>query len=236
MLLSLQDVTQRFGGLAAVDGVSLEVEEGEILGIAGPNGAGKTTLFNTVCGFHRPQGRIELDGVRIDGLRPHRVCRLGLARLFQIPAPFASMTVRQNVDVGSVFGGGRRRPHAVVRGVDSAMEWVGIRDKADETVSTLRLYDKKLTLLAAALATSPRVLLLDEVAAGLSAVEVRGTLEILRRLSGDAGITLLVIEHVMGILTELCNRLLIMNDGRIIASGQPNTIMGNREVREVLLG
>jgi branched-chain amino acid transport system ATP-binding protein len=234
--LSLQNVTQRFGALAAVDNVSFEVENGEALGIAGPNGAGKTTLFNTICGFHRPEGKVLLDGIRLDTLQPHRICRLGVARTFQIPAPLDSMTVRQNVEVGAVFGGARHRRAAMQARVDEALDRVGMREQADLPIHTLKLYDKKLTLLAAALATGPSVLLLDEAAAGLSALEMRELFELIQRLNREDGLTLLVIEHIMSILTGLCDRILVMNDGKVLAIGKADAVMATPEVKEVLLG
>ncbi len=236
MSLSLQNVTQRFGALAAVDDVSFDVEKGEALGIAGPNGAGKTTLFNTICGFHRPEGKILLDGIRLDSLQPHRVCRLGVARTFQIPAPFDSMTVRQNVEVGAVFGGGSHRREAMHARVDEALDRVHMLEKAESPVRTLKLYDKKLALLAAALATGPSVLLLDEVAAGLSAVEMKELFELIQHLNREAGLTLLVIEHIMSILTGLCDRILVMNDGKVLAIGEADAVMADPDVKEALLG
>lgn len=236
MLLTFENVTQRFGELAAVNDLSFHVDEGEVFGIAGPNGAGKTTVFNVISGFYRGSGRIELDGRRIDGLRPHRVCRMGVARTFQIPVPFASMTVRQNLEIGQYFGHRGSGKTSVWAGIDEMLAFLGLDAVADRPVATLKLFDKKLTILGAALATHPRLLLLDEAIAGLSVIEADQALQLFSRINKEGGISIIIIEHLMSVLTQLCDRLLVMNNGAALKAGRPLEVMDDPEVQEVLLG
>lgn len=241
MILSFEHVTQRFGELAAVNDLSFEVEDGEIFGIAGPNGAGKTTVFNLISGFYRGSGRITFAGRRLDGKRPHQVCHMGVARTFQIPVPFGSMTVRKNLAVGEYWGCRGARKAATGKecsreSLDELMEFLGLSAVADKPVTTLKLYDKKLTILGAALATKPRLLLLDEAIAGLSAVEAEQALELFTRINKERGISLIIIEHLMSVLTSLCDHLLVMNNGAALRQGKPLEVMDDAEVQEVLLG
>lgn len=239
-LLVLENVTQRFGQLAAVSNLSLEVEQGEVFGIAGPNGAGKTTVFNLISGFLHGSGRILFDGKRIDGLPPHRVTHLGVARTFQIPQPFQSMTVVQNLRIGEYYGA---KGH--VAGIPGQAPWkdlpelisfVGLEGKEDRPVSSLKLYDKKLTVLASALATRPRLVMLDEALGGLSAVEAELSLELLQRLNKEWGLTVIMIEHLMSALTRSCDRLLILNNGEALCVGEPLVVVEDPAVIECLVG
>jgi branched-chain amino acid transport system ATP-binding protein len=239
-LLTLEHVTQRFGALAAVNDLSFEVLEGEVFGMAGPNGAGKTTVFNLISGFLHGSGRILLDGKRIDGLPPHRVTRLGVARTFQIPQPFQSMTVVQNLRIGQHFGaqgraddGARRAPW---KDLPELISFVGLEGKEDKTVSSLKLYDKKLTVLASALATRPRLVMLDEALGGLSAVEAELSLALLQRLNKEWGLTVIMIEHLMSALTRSCDRLLILNNGEALCLGEPRAVVEDPAVIECLVG
>ncbi len=239
-LLTLEHVTQRFGALAAVNDLSFELEEGEVFGIAGPNGAGKTTVFNLISGFLHGSGRILLDGKRIDGLPPHRVTHLGIARTFQIPQPFQSMTVVQNLRIGEYYGsqgrtadGARRAPWKDLSGL---IEFVGLQGKEDRPVSSLKLYDKKLTVLASALATRPRLVMLDEALGGLSAVEAELSLALLQRLNKEWGLTVIMIEHLMSALTRSCDRLLILNNGEALRLGEPRAVVEDPAVIECLVG
>jgi len=236
VLLTLDHVTQRFGDLAAVDDLSFAVEEGEIFGIAGPNGAGKTTVFNLISGFYHGSGSIQLDGRRIDGQRPHRVCRQGVARTFQLPVPFASMTVRQNLEIGEHFGHHRSGKASREKTVDEVMSLLELEAVADRPVPTLKLYDKKLTVLGAALATRPRLLLLDEAIAGLSVIEADQTVKLIGRINEELKVTIIMIEHLMTVLTRLCAHLLVMNNGAALKLGSPAEVMDDAEVQEVLLG
>ena len=239
-LLALENVTQRFGELAAVNDLSFGVEEGEVFGIAGPNGAGKTTVFNLISGFLHGSGRILLDGKRINGLPPHRVTHLGVARTFQIPQPFQSMTVVQNLRIGEHFGakghagdGARRAPWRDLRDLIS---FVGLDGKEDRSVASLKLYDKKLTVLASALATRPRLIMLDEALGGLSALEAELSLALLQRLNKEWGLTVIMIEHLMSALTRSCDRLLILNNGEALRLGEPRAVVEDPAVIECLVG
>ena len=239
-LLALENVTQRFGELAAVNDLSFEVEEGEVFGIAGPNGAGKTTVFNLISGFLHGSGHILLDGKRVDGLPPHRVTHLGAARTFQIPQPFQSMTVVQNLRIGEYFGakghavdGARRAPWRDLRDLIS---FVGLEGKEDRSVASLKLYDKKLTVLASALATRPRLIMLDEALGGLSALEAELSLALLQRLNKEWGLTVIMIEHLMSALTRSCDRLLILNNGEALRLGEPRAVVEDPAVIECLVG
>jgi branched-chain amino acid transport system ATP-binding protein len=238
VLLSLEHVTQRFGQLAAVDDLSFEVEEGEVFGIAGPNGAGKTTVFNLISGFLHGSGRILLDGKRVDGLPPHRVTHLGVARTFQIPQPFQSMTVVQNLRIGEHFGsqgaiGKHRAPWTDLR---ELIAFVGLEGKEAQPITSLKLYDKKLTVLASALATKPRLLMMDEALGGLSAMEAEQSLTLLRRLNKEWGLTIIMIEHLMSALTRSCDRLLILNNGEALRLGKPQEVVEDPAVIECLVG
>jgi len=232
-------VTKHFGELAAVNDLSFELEEGEVFGIAGPNGAGKTTVFNLISGFLHGSGRIYFDGRRIDGLQPHQITHLGVARTFQIPQPFNSMTVVQNLRIGEYYGvAGRSGPNKDAPWNDLAelISFVGLEGKEARPVSTLKLYDKKLTVLASALATKPRLIMLDEALGGLSAVEAEQSLELLQRLNREWGLTIIMIEHLMSALTRSCDRLLILNNGEALRIGEPRTVVEDPVVIECLVG
>jgi branched-chain amino acid transport system ATP-binding protein len=239
MLLTLENVSRRFGELAAVQNLSFSVEEGEVFGIAGPNGAGKTTVFNLISGFLRGSGRIYFAGKRIDALPPHRVTHLGLCRTFQIPQPFQSMTVVQNLRIGEHFGATRGSSGAKAAPwteLSELIEFVGLGDKGDTPVTTLRLFDKKLTVLASALATRPRLLMLDEALGGLSAVETEQSLDLLRRLNKEWKLTIIMIEHLMSALTRTCHRLLVLNNGEALRLGEPKAVVQEPAVIECLVG
>jgi branched-chain amino acid transport system ATP-binding protein len=233
-LLNVQDVTKQFGGLVAVNHVSFEVSEGEILGLIGPNGAGKTTLFNMVSGRFAPtSGRIIFDGQDITGLAPHRVCQQGIARTFQIAKPFAKLSVTDNVQVGSFL----RWPR-VEKARAKASEivtFVGLSQYADQPARTLTTAGRKRLELARALSTEPRLLLLDEVMAGLTPTESVGIVQLIRQIR-DSGITILVIEHVMKAIMSLSDRVAVLHHGELIAIDTPAAIAGNERVIEAYLG
>lgn len=234
-LLTCEGLTKRFGALVALDGVSFEMEEGEIFGIAGPNGAGKTTLFNVLAGVHRGQGKALFRGRNILGLRSHRICRLGIARTFQIPEAFASLPVSENVRVGAHFGAGlsgREEQAAVERAIDFA----DLGDAAQMRASELKLLDRKRTMLAAALATDPGLLLVDEPMSGLNPAEMAEAVELFRRINGELGIGIIIIEHFMKVLSDLASRLLILNYGRPICVDRPEIVLRDPDVIECYLG
>lgn len=236
-LLQLRGVTQRFGQLVAVNDLSFELRDGEILGIAGPNGSGKTTCLNIITGFYPGSGDILLDGEQIRGRPPHQIARRGIARTFQVPRPFASMTVRQHVEIGAGFGGAKRAGTASPwTTIDELLAFVHLSARADASVPTLKLYDRKLTVLASALATRPRVLLLDEPIGGLSRIEADESLALFRRINAEWGISVIIIEHLMAVLTELCDRMMVMDSGARFRLGTPTEIVDDPAVQELLLG
>ena len=237
-LLQLSGVNRRFGGVVAVNDVDFEVEAGEIVGLMGANGAGKTTLFSMIAGNLRPSsGQIMLNDRRIDRLRPDQICRLGVARAFQIVRPFSGLTVVENVAIGELFGS--RREYSLTRAENAARETldeVGLGDRADDPAGTLTLAGRKRLEIARALATHPRLLLLDEVMAGLTPVEVAEALDTIRLLHQRYDLTIIVIEHVMKALMQLSDRLIVLHHGAKIAEGSPDEIANDAGVIEAYLG
>jgi len=233
-ILQLNDVTQRFGELAAVDNLSFEVEEGEIFGIAGPNGAGKSTLFNVITGFYRGSGEIIFGGGNIRGLKPHQVCHKGIARTFQIPELFLTLPVFDNVRVGAHFGG--RGAGSEKERINEAINFVGLQEKENVIAANLNLFDKKTTLIAAALATKPKLLLLDEPIGGLSPTEAKESVDLIRKINKELGLTIIVIEHLMKVLTEVSQRLMILHNGEKICIGPPKEVTKDKQVIEIYLG
>jgi len=229
-----EKVTKRFGGLAAVKDLSFEVEKGEIFGIAGPNGAGKTTLFNVITGFYRGSGDIVFDNVNISRLRPHQICHKGIARTFQIPQLFSTLPMFENVRVGAHFGA--QAGHNEEEHINEVINLVGLQGRENVIAANLNLFDKKLTMLAAALATKPKLLLLDEPAGGLSPIEVRQSVTLFQKISKELGVTIIVIEHLMKVLTEVSRRLMIIHNGGKIAIGTPQEVTKDKRVIEVYLG
>ncbi|HEV3096555.1 MAG TPA: ABC transporter ATP-binding protein [Candidatus Dormibacteraeota bacterium] len=237
-LLAVRDVSKRFGGVNALAGVTLAVEPGEVLGIIGPNGAGKTTLLNCVSGIVHPDvGDIRWEQTSISSVPPYRRARLGIGRTFQIVRPFPSMTVRENTAMGALFGqpSGRLQPAAAMRQADEVLELVGLREKRDYPVLRLTVPDRKRLEVARALAMRPRLLLLDEVMAGLNSVEVEQALEMIRRVQAS-GITIVLIEHVMRVIVGVCTRALVLNFGRTLVEGPPAEVLRDKRVIEAYLG
>jgi len=237
-LLSVRGLGKRFGGLTALNNVSFDVEAGRIVGVMGANGAGKTTLFALIAGNVRPTaGEIAFEGKPIVGLRPDQVCRLGVARTFQIVKPFPSLTVLENLRTGAMFG---HAQHRRASEADSAcmkvLEEVGLANVAHRPASSLTLSGQKRLEIARCVATGARLVLLDEVMAGLTPTEVAQMLETLRRLQASRGLTLLVIEHVMRALMELCGHIVVLHHGELIAEGTPAQIGENEKVLSVYFG
>jgi branched-chain amino acid transport system ATP-binding protein len=232
-LLDLDNLNKRYGALTVTDGISLSVKAGEIVGILGPNGAGKTTLFNLVAGTVKPNsGTVTFDGRDITREGAASRCRAGISRSFQVPQPFNGMTVFENVLVGATFG--RESPGAA----DFAMQALsksGLAAKANMLAGALPLLDRKRLELARALATEPRLLLLDEIAGGLTDSECHELLDVLRDVHAS-GVTMVWIEHVVHALLSVAQRLVVVNFGRKIADGLPGEVMASREVRSVYLG
>ena len=235
-LLELDDVSRRFGGLNAVEGVSFSVAQGEILGLIGPNGAGKTTLINLITGVHSAnRGRVRFDGQDITRKRPHQIARLGLARTFQIVQPFPKMTVLENAAAGALFSGGARsvrEAHAIAR---RHLEFTGLADLADRPAAALTLARRKRLELAKSLAMKPRLLMLDEVNAGLNPVEIAEALEMIRKIA-SLGVTIIVIEHLMKVVLSISHRLVVLHHGQLIAQGVPRDVLSDKSVIEAYLG
>jgi branched-chain amino acid transport system ATP-binding protein len=237
VLLRLEGVSKLFGGLVAVREVDLTVSEGQILGLIGPNGSGKTTLFNVIGGFYRPSaGRVYL-GVRdVTGFSPPRLCKLGVARTFQLVRPFQHMTVLDNVAVGRVYGrepaGSRRQAEAESLAI---LELVGLADRPRTLARRLTLVDRKRLELARALATRPSLLLLDELLAGLNPSELLEAMGLIRRLR-DSGITIVMVEHLVKAVFGLSDHVVVLNAGEKIAEGPPDVVVSDPRVVDAYLG
>jgi len=233
-LLAVQNVSRRFGGLLAVNAVSLMASEGCITALIGPNGAGKTTLFSVISGFLKPSdGAVRYGGEDVTGEPPHRLARRGIARTFQIVQPFAGLTVRENIRVGTHLH--HRAREAALAAAEQVAREVGLTPMLDRPADTLTIAGRKRLELARALATEPKLLLLDEVLAGLNPSEIRDIVPVIRGLR-DRGITILMIEHVMQAVMSLAERVFVLAEGRIIAEGTPAEVAADPAVIEAYLG
>ncbi len=232
-LLSLENLNKRYGALVVTDAVNLTVEKGEIVGILGPNGAGKTTLFNLVAGTVRPDaGRVNFKSQDVSAHGAAARCKLGISRSFQVPHPFNGMTVFENILVGAAFGRAADDPesHAL-----KVMELTGMNAKANHLASSITLLERKRLELARALATEPELLLLDEIAGGLTDRECQSLLSAIRDVHAS-GVTIVWIEHVVHALLSVAQRLVVLNFGKLIADGKPEDVMNSRDVKSVYLG
>ncbi|HET7340719.1 MAG TPA: ABC transporter ATP-binding protein [Methylomirabilota bacterium] len=233
-LLGVHNVSKRFGGLQALSDVTFGVGYREIVGIIGPNGAGKTTLFNVITGVFAPDsGHVELRGMDVTGWAPHRICRLGAARTFQIGKPFAALSVLQTVRIGSL-NRVRDMRDATAQALH-VLEMVGLADKRDHLGRNLTVIERKRLELARALATGPSLLLLDEVAAGLRPAEIQEMIALVRRIAAG-GVSVLIIEHVMEAVMRLSARIVVLNYGEVIAEGTPESLVNDPRVIEAYLG
>jgi branched-chain amino acid transport system ATP-binding protein len=233
-LLRVEQVSKRFGGLLALDRASFTADAGRITALIGPNGAGKTTLFSIITGFLPPSdGAIVYDGAAITGLPPHRLARRGIARTFQIVQPFAGLTVRENIAVGAHLSRPSRANALAAAG--EVARAVGLGDLLDRPAQNLTVAGSKRLELARALAIEPRLLLLDEVLAGLNPSEIRDMVPVVRAIR-DRGITIVMIEHVMQAVVSLAEKVFVLAEGRIIAEGSPDAIAGHPRVVEAYLG
>ena len=235
MILELDDISKRFGQLKVADAISFGVAEGEAVGIVGPNGAGKTTLFSLIGGVLRPdRGRVRLLGRDITDASPQARCAAGIARTHQVPGPFGRLTVFENVLVGACFATPRSEKDAVDL-CGAVLETTGLLRHANKLAGALPLLDRKRLELARALATRPRVLLLDEIAGGLTEGECAVLIDMIRAI-GASGVSILWIEHIVHALLAVVTRLVVLNFGQVVAEGEPRAVMASQAVREIYLG
>ena len=237
-ILKVDNIVKRFGGLYALKKVSLEVDRGTILGLIGPNGSGKTTLFNVITGTYAPDaGSIYFEGEDISGLRPHKIARKGIGRTYQVVRPFSSMTVQENVHVSAVFGCAENEKSGETRDVCyDALKMTHLESKADTPAESLTLGEKRRLEIARALALRSKLLLLDETMAGLTPTEVDLTLEMIRRIRGEVGLSIIVVEHVMRAIMTLSEKIVVLSEGEKLAEGSPKEIAENPMVLEAYLG
>jgi branched-chain amino acid transport system ATP-binding protein len=235
MILQLDALEKNFGALVVADGISLSLREGEALGIIGPNGAGKTTLFALISGALQPsRGKVFLDGADVTAMSAEKRCRAGIGRSHQVPLPFEKLTVFENVLTAACFGQGKRE-RDVVDFCGDVLERTGLLPKANRLAGALTLLDRKRLEMARALATNPRLLLLDEIAGGLTEGECRELVAMIRAIH-MSGVTIIWIEHIVHALTAVVSRLAVLNFGRLIAEGEPKDVMNSAEVRQIYLG
>jgi branched-chain amino acid transport system ATP-binding protein len=232
-MLKAIHVTKKFGELKAVNDLSFEVQEGQVFGIAGPNGAGKSTVYNLITGFYSYEGTIEFMDRNITGLPPYRIAKAGIARTFQIPQVFPSLTVQKSISVGSRFGarGGLDTAH-----VDEVIRFVELEEERLQSTGLLNLLAKKKLMIGAALATKPKILMLDEPMSGCNANEIRMLMDLIKRINQELGVTIIIIEHFMKVLTELTEKLLIIESGTEICCDTPEKAIDNPRVIECYLG
>ncbi len=236
VLLSVQGVTKRFGGLQALTQVTFDLPQGQILGLIGPNGAGKTTLFNVINGVHHPEaGRIIFRDRDVTNLRTYELAHMGMARTHQIVRPLKELTVRENVMVGACFGRENHNLGDAANIADEVLEFVGLDKRAGQMASSLNVAEKKRLEMARALASHPYLLLLDEVLAGLNPSEIDGMIQTVRKIR-EQGITIIMIEHLMKAMMNISDRIIVLDYGEQIADGTPNEIANNPRVIEAYLG
>ena len=232
----MRGLSKAFGSLVAVDNVSFSIRRGEILGIAGPNGAGKTTLFNLISRipFGADRGEVEFDGHRIEATKPHRIFRLGLARTFQKETAFAKLTTAQNIRLGAAIGAGLRGTE-LAKAVDRALDLLALTAQRDEPASSLPIYETKRLMIASAVVTRPKLLMLDEPASGLNSVELADVQQLILRLR-EEGTSILLIEHILPLLFGVSERVMVMDFGKKLVEGPPSEIATDQQVIDAYLG
>jgi branched-chain amino acid transport system ATP-binding protein len=232
-MLTLTNVTKKFGELVAVNDLTFSVPKGQIFGIAGPNGAGKSTVYNLITGFYPYEGRIEFNGRDLSGMPPYKIAKAGIARTFQIPQIFPSLTVEKSISAGSRFGSrdGLDEDH-----VAEIIRFVELSDEKNQKTGHLNLLGKKKLMIGAALATKPRMLMLDEPMAGSNANEIKALMDLIRRINGEMRLTIIIIEHFMKVLTELTEKLLIIESGAMICCDVPEVATSDKRVIESYIG
>lgn len=241
MILQTVKLSKKFDGLTALADVDLAIENGEIFGVAGPNGAGKSTLFNVIAGVYPPSaGEIVFDGHNITRLKSHQICHLGLGRTFQIPQTFPTLSVQDNLRVGATFGRSLKyrlkNRKALNEKIEQTMSFLEITECRDHLAINLDIYTTKMVMLGGILCTGCRMIMLDEPLAGLSISEIVSFLDLVRVINEKMGITVVIIEHLLDMLIEVSNRMLILHNGRTIFLGEPELVRENKEVVDVYLG
>ena len=235
-ILNAVGLKKNFGGLTAVDDVDFDVDQGEIMGLIGPNGAGKTTFFNLISGaIPLDSGTVTFNGVKSSGSKPHQICRLGIGRTFQTAKNFPGMSVRENASMGALFGEKGKSRKQAEQEVELVLDFVGLSELRERHIPDLTLAAQKRVEVARALATKPTLLMLDETMAGLNPTEVEEAMELVRKIR-DSGITVIMIEHVMRAIMNICDRIVVLHHGAKIAAGTPEEISTNSAVVEVYLG
>jgi len=230
------NLTKRFGALTALSNICFKISKGEIVGLIGPNGSGKTTLFNILSGYYRPDvGRVNFMGHDITGLPPHKICRMGLARTFQIPRPFLEMSVLENVIVGALYGANKSMSESRDEAL-AALCFVGLEKKKDVLAQHLNVCERKFLEIARCLATKPKILLIDEPLSGLNPKEIIYAKEVIRRIRDELGITVFWIEHIMRALSGVVDRVIVLNQGEKIAEGSFEEVTKSPRVIEAYLG
>jgi branched-chain amino acid transport system permease protein len=236
LMLACEQVVKNFGGVRALNGVNASVSQGEILGLVGPNGSGKSTLINVISGQYLVTGgQLTFKGRNITKDEPHTITQLGIARTYQIPRPFLTMTVLRNVMVSSTFGHSNRGLEQAERDAYEVLAFTGLADYAQAPVGKLNLHQRKFLELARALSTKPELLLLDEVMAGLNPTEIDESVKMIRKIH-ESGVTIIIVEHLMRVVTSLSTRMLVLNYGEVIAEGEPEQVMSEPGVVTAYLG
>jgi len=235
-LLKASQLSKHFGGLVALNTVDISVFDGEIVGLIGPNGAGKTTLFNVIAGFLVPEkGQVAFQGRDITGFKSHKICKRGVARTFQIPKPFQHLSVLENMMVGTGFGAGIFNKQTAFEKIDEILGMAGLADKTLQPAGSLNLVERKKLEVSRALSTRPKLILLDEVIAGLNPTEVSEMINLIKKLR-DMGLTILLIEHVMKVIMNLSDRIVVLHYGEKLCEGPPKDVVNNPDVIEAYLG